>query len=248
VCGLTKEFLGAHNVEFESVVISEQRERWLADGSPPVPTLVIDGTAHILQHPSQAGLLLGLETPPALRDAVQVAWEIDAVADAWRELATTTPWEALLTPMPVLNRTPLALAVDACVGLEALLEPFETGWFHWPGNPVTGETGDQAVVAYEASIVATIRSRDDLLAFVGAVSEAWGRFALDKEAAFRADPARAVRTPRGQLTWVELLEAQRLHAAQHYRQAATQVASLGHPVPALALENFYGMRLPEEIY
>jgi hypothetical protein len=248
VCGLTKEFLGAHNVEFESVVINEQRERWLADGSPPVPTLVIDGTAHILQHPSQAGLLLGLETPPALRDAVQVTRDIVAVADAWRELVTTTPWDALLTPMPVLNRTPLALAVDACVGLRALLEPFETGWFHWPGNPVTGETGDQAVVSFEASIVATIRTRDDLLAFVRPVCEDWSTFAVENEGAFRADPARAVRTPRGQLTWIELLEAQRLHAAQHYRQAATQVASLGHPVPALDLETFYGMRLPEAIY
>jgi hypothetical protein len=235
-------------VEFESVVISEQRERWIADGSPPGPTLVIDGTAHVLQHPSQAGLLLGLETPPALRDAVAVVWDIDAVADALRELVTTTPWDALLTPMPVLNRTPLGLAVDVCVGLEALLEPFETGWFHWPGNPVTGETGDEAVVAYEASIVATIQSRDDLLAFVRPVREAWRRFAFDNEEAFRVDPARVVRTPRGELTWVELLEAQRLHAAQHYRQAVTQVASLGHPVPALDLESLYGMRLPESIY
>ena len=100
-------------MEFESVVISVERERWLAAGSPPVPTLVIDGTAHVLQHPSQAGLLLGLETPPALRDAVQVAWDIDAVERAFLELIETTPWDALLTPMPVLNRTPLALAVDA---------------------------------------------------------------------------------------------------------------------------------------
>jgi hypothetical protein len=235
-------------VEFESVVISEQRDRWIAAGSPPVPTLVIDGTAHVLQHPSQAGLLLGLRTPPALRDAVQVAFDIDAVADAWRELVTTTPWDALLTPMPGLNRTPLALAVDACVGIKALLEPFETGWFHWPGNPVTGETGDRFVVAYEASIVETVRNRDDLLGFVGPVCEAWRGFALGNEEAFRADPARRVRTPRGELTWVELLEAQRLHAAQHYRQAVTQVASLGHPVPALDLEALYGMRLPGAVY
>jgi hypothetical protein len=121
-------------------VISEQRERWLADGSPSVPTLVVDGVAHVLQHPSQAGMLLGLETPPALRDAWQVAWDIDSIMQALLELVTTTPWEALLEPMPVLGRTPLALAVDASVGIRALLEPFATGWFHWPGNPVTGET------------------------------------------------------------------------------------------------------------
>jgi hypothetical protein len=235
-------------VEFESVVISEQRERWIADGSPPVPTLVIDGTPHVLQHPSQAGLLLGLETPPALRDAVQVAWDIDAVAEAFLELVTATPWDALISPLPVLNRTPLALAVDASVGIKALLEPFATGWFHWPGNPVTGETGDQSVVAYEASIVAAIGDRGDLLAFVRPVAEVWRAFVVENEAAFRDDPARAVRTPRGELTWVELLEAQRLHAAQHYRQAVTQVASLGQPVPALELTTLYGMRLPVSIY
>jgi hypothetical protein len=235
-------------VEFESVVISEERERWLADGSPPVPTLVIDGKAHVLQHPSQAGLLLGLETPPALRDAVQVAWDIDAVAEAFLELVTETPWDALLVPMPVLGRTPLALAVDASVGIKALLEPFATGWFHWPGNPETGETGDQSVVAYEASIVAAIGDRNDLLAFVRPVAEAWRAFVAESEDDFRADPARPVRTPRGELTWVELLEAQRLHAAQHYRQAATQVASLGQPVPALDLSTLYGMRLPVAIY
>jgi len=235
-------------VEFESVVISVERARWLADGSPPVPTLVVDGTAHVLQHPSQAGLLLGLETPPALRDAIQVAWDVDSVLGAFLELVTTTPWNALLTPMPVLNRTPLALAVDASVGIKALLEPFETGWFHWPGNPVTGETGDEFVVAYEASIVATIGDRDDLLAFVAPVAEAWRSFVGDNEEAFGAEPARPVRTPRGELTWVELLEAQRLHAAQHYRQAVTQVASLGHPVPALDLDTLYGMRLPTALY
>lgn len=229
-------------------MISEQRERWRADGSPPVPTLVVDGVAHVLQHPSQAGLLLGLETPPALREAWQVAWDVDSIMQALLELVSATPWEALIEPMPVLARTPLALAVDASVGISALLEPFATGWFHWPGNPVTGETGDEAVVAYEASIVATIDNRAVLVAFVEPVADAWRTFVLENEEAIRAEPARPVRTPRGELTWVGLLEAQRLHAAQHYRQATTQVAALGYPVPELDLELLYGMRLPTSIY
>ena len=202
----------------------------------------------MLQHPSQAGILLGLETPPALRDAVQVAWDIDAVLGALVELCRTTPWEALLEPMPGLNRTPLALAVDASVGIRALLEPFESEWFHWPGNPLTGELGDAAVVAHEASIVSEIHHRDELLALVGGTAAAWQGYVVANEDAFRAEPDRPVVTPRGELTWVELLEAQRLHAAQHYRQATTQVAWLGHRVPELDLASLYGMRLPEAIF
>ena len=89
-------------------MISEQRERWLAAGSPPVPTLVVDGVPHVLQHPSQAALLLGFEPPPALRDAWQVAWDVDEIVEAWLAVAQATRWDALLEPVPGLARTPLA--------------------------------------------------------------------------------------------------------------------------------------------
>jgi hypothetical protein len=229
-------------------VISEQRERWLADGSPPVPTLVVGGVPHVLQHPSQAAMLLGFEPPPALRDARGVAWDVDSVMRAWVELCERTPWNALAEPIPGFGRTPLALAVDASVGIRAVQGAFASGWFHWPGDPVSGELGDAAVVAYEASIVATIGGREALLAFVGRTAREWRRFVGDSERAFEDDPARPVGAPRGQLTWVELLEAQRLHALQHYRQASTRVAELGHPVPELDLDAMVGLRLPREIY
>jgi hypothetical protein len=57
-----------------------------------------------------------------------------------------------------------------------------------------------------------------------------------------------VRTPRGELTWVGLLEAQRLHAAQHYRQATTFIASQGQPVPDLDLARLHGLELPQAVY
>jgi hypothetical protein len=235
-------------VPFESVVISEQRERWLAAGSPPVPTLVIGDTAHVLQHASQAALLLGLDVPPALRDASRVAWDIDSLMAAWLELCTATPWEALTARIPGFGRSPLALAVDASVGIQALIEPFSSGWFHWPGNPETGETGDRSVVDYEASIVAGIEARDDLLGFVDLVAARWRAFVAANDEAFGADPERPLRTPRGPLTWVELLEAQRLHCAQHYRQATTRLTSLGVATPAIELETLFGLRLPTSVY
>jgi hypothetical protein len=206
-------------VEFEAVAITEQRERWLAAGSPPVPTLVLDGVAHALQHPGHAAALLGLEPPPALRDAWSVAAEIDTVVDAWLELAATTPWPILTAPGVVLGRTPLALTVDALVGVAALTAALWTGWFHWPGNPETGATGDAEIGPYEASIVTHIETRDALVGFAARVARGWRAALAEHEQTIRSDPAQTLSTPRGELALVELLEAQRLHCAGHYRQA-----------------------------
>ncbi len=213
-----------------------------------MPTLEIEGVRHVLQHPSQAAVLLGLEAPPELRDACRVAWDIDSLMMAWVEVCTETPWDELSSAIDGFGRTPLALAVDASVGIQALVEPFASEWFHWPGNPETGETGDQTVVAYEASIVQRIADRADLLDFVASVAADWRNFVAANVEAFEAEPARPVRTPRGQLTWVELLEAQRLHCAQHYRQATTWLVSRGQKIPLLDLETLYGIRLPEAVY
>jgi hypothetical protein len=230
-------------VTYESVVITDDRARWIAAGSPPVPTLVLDGTPHVLQHPGQAAELLGSGPRGAAGGAAETAGHVDAVASAWLELAERTPWTALLEPLPRLDRTPLALAVDTFIGIDALGAAAGSGWFHWPGNAITGETGDAAVVEYEASIVAGIAGRGDLLASLRPVGERWRLVCADPH-----DPDRVVRAPRGELSWSELLEAQRLHAAQHYRQATTFLRSLGHPVPELHLERMNGLRLPLDVY
>ena len=235
-------------MSYESVVITNDRERWLAAGSPPVPTLVLDGTAHVLQHPGQAATLLGLESPWTAGDAGPVAADVDAVVAAWLEIAEATTWDALLEPLPRLGRTPLALAVDTFIGIQALTGAYDSGWFHWPGNPVTGETGDAAVVEYEASLVAGIAGRDDLLAFLRPIAAAWRKVALDHEHVLLVEPGRKVRAPRGELSWLELLEAQRLHAAQHYRQATTFLRARGHGVPALDLAQLDGLQLPAVAY
>lgn len=111
----------------------------------------------------------------------------------------------------------------------------------------TGETGDAAVVAREAEIAATIADRKGLLVFVQPVADSWQAFLFDQEQEIRNEPDRPVRAPRGELTWVELLEAQRLHAAQHYRQATTFIASQGQPVPDLDLVGLHGLDLPQAV-
>ena len=228
---------------FEPVVITEQRARWLAAGSPPVPALVVDGIAHALQHPGHAAALLGLAPPPELRSAWSVAVEIDAVVDAWLELAAATEWQVLMSPGVVLGRTPLALTVDGLVGIAALSAALWTGWFHWPGNPETGATGDGEIGPYEASIVARIAGRDDLLGFARRVARGWRASLAEHEHALRSDPARPVVTPRGELALVELLEAQRLHCAGHYRQATATTGV----VQTLDLATLPGLVLAEAI-
>ena len=205
-------------------MISEQRERWLAAGSPPVPTLVLEGVPHALQHPGHAAALLGLEPPTELREVLRVAADVDAIVAAWIDLAEKTPWPVLTAPGAVLGRTPLALAVDATVGIAALTGALWTGWFHWPGNPETGATGDEEIGPYEASVVARSAGRDDLLGFVERVARGWRATLDEHEATLRDDPGRPVWTPRGVLTLLELLEAQRLHCAGHYRQATAEPA------------------------
>ncbi len=154
-----------------------------------------------------------------LRDAWPVASEVDAIVDAWLELAEATPWPVLTAPGVVLDRTPLALTVDALVGIAALTAALWTGWFHWPGNPESGATGDAEIGPYEASVVECIRSRDDLLGFALRVARGWRAGLAEHGQTLRDDPAQTMRTPRGELALVELLEAQRLHCAGHYRQA-----------------------------
>jgi hypothetical protein len=229
-------------------VITDHRERWEAAGSPPVPTLVVGGTPHVLQHPSEAGVLLGLGATAPLGDARQVAWDIDEIVGAWLELLEITTWEAMQEPLPRLARTPLDLGVDSLVGIAALTRAFSTGWFHWPGNPETGATGDAAVVGYQDAIVEAIGSREELLGFARPVAQAWRAALLDHDDALRSDSLRAIRAPRGDLQWVRLLEAQRLHAAQHYRQATRFLSERGRPVPRLDLADLYGLELPEFVY
>jgi hypothetical protein len=223
-------------------VITEQRERWQAAGSPPVPTLVVGGVAHVLQHPGQAAELLGLSMPAALRDARQVAWDIDALVDAWLELARATPWDVLTTPGVVLGRTPLALTVDALVGVCAVTAALWTGWFHWPGNPETGATGDAEIGPYEASVVASIHDREALLAFAGRVANGFRASVLEHDTLL-GNPTAPVLAVRGELALVELLEAQRLHCAGHYRQATAAPGV----VRTLDLATLHGLVLADAI-
>jgi hypothetical protein len=65
-----------------------------------------------------------------------------------------------------------------------------------PETGETGETGDRTVVDYEASIVAAIATRVDLLGFVEPVAARWRAFDAANDEAFAADPARPLARAR----------------------------------------------------
>ena len=209
----------------------------------------MNGTSHVLQHPTRPRHCSASRRRRGCVTQRAVAWEhrrdsaglarprrVDAVGGADRADAGPRPDAA----RPRGGRGGRDRGA-AGAGPSA--------WFHWPGNPRTGETGDAAVVAYEASIVAGDRGprRPPRVrpARRGGLAQLRRRGRRT-----RSPPTRPVRCGRraAELTWVELLEAQRLHAAQHYRQAASGIRASGHEPPPLDLDSMVGLRLPASIY
>jgi hypothetical protein len=211
-----------------------------------LPALDIGGAVHALGHPSQAASLLGLAAEDA-GDPVRLGWDLHRVLEAWLEAAALVPWDALLAPTPSRGRTPRELAVNTFVPVGLLPAALASGRFPWPGDPVTGEPGDDALRAHELGLEAAIGDTAALRAFAEPILRAWGAFLLDEDA-LRAGAGRAVETPSGTLPYARLLDAQRLHAAQHLRQVTTAFAAAGLPVPAFRPEAHAGLRLPARVY
>ena len=96
--------------------------------------------------------------------------------------------------------------------------------------------------------MAQIGNREELLAFARPVARAWREVLVDFDEALRQEQHRVMRAPRGDLSWARLLEAQRLHAAQHYRQATTFLIACRLPVPSVDLTELHGLQLPQFVY
>jgi hypothetical protein len=211
-----------------------------------LPALAVGGVVTAVGHPSQAASLLGLDAGPA-DDPVRLGWDLHRVLEAWLEAVALVPWDALLAPTPSRGRPALELAVNTFVPVGLLPDALASGRLAWPGNPLSGEPGDEALRAYERPIEAAIADAAGLRAFAEPVLRAWRAFLLDEDA-LRAGAGRPVATPSGTLPYASLLDAQRLHAAQHLRQVTTAFAAAGLLVPAFRPETLPGLRLPGRVY
>jgi hypothetical protein len=151
------------------------------------------------------------------------------------QLIRPLDFETLTAPTPSRGRSPRNLTVNVFHPFEILPLAFDTGHFEWdPTLDDEREVGlrDQvAVVGYAAERHLT-----------------WQAWLLDRQPDLRArDPD--VSSPRGRVTYANLIASQRWHAAFHYRQLLAFLAGRGHdPVGAFSLAGLPGLELPADIF
>ncbi|MFN0155690.1 MAG: hypothetical protein ACKVUT_15050 [Gaiella sp.] len=221
---------------FDAVNVREPdgAERWAAAGRPIVPSLLVGGVVSPILHVSQLASLLGLEAPPQL-GASRLAWDTVAVLDGWLRAIRSLDTEVLLAPTPSRARSLRNLTVNVFHPFELLPPAFADRWFDWDPD---GDDEREAALRDAEAVVAYAAER--LLAW-----QDWLR--VHEADLIAGDPE--VGSPRGAVTFANLLASQRWHAAFHYRQLLAFLESRGRaPVDALSLATLAGLELPVQVF
>jgi hypothetical protein len=92
-----------------------------------------------------------------------------------------------------------------------------------------------------------LRTAGDVVGYAQSIYEAWTGFLGEVDNRVRT--GLAVPSPRGELSWHDLLDHQRWHAAFHYRQlvAFLDARDVVRPAP-LPLELLEDLELPDEVF
>jgi hypothetical protein len=168
-----------------------------------VPSLVVDGVATPILHVSQLAPLLDLPVPAAL-EAPGLAWDASSLLGSWVDLVGDLDWARLTYPTPSRGRSLRNLTVNVFHPFELLPEAWGTKTFAW--DPDLDEQRERRF-GDALSLVAYARERHN----------GWVGFLLEAEHEL-GDASRVIRSPRGDITYANLLAQQRWHAAFHYRQ------------------------------
>jgi hypothetical protein len=223
-------------VAFDAVNVREAdgAARWIAAGRPVVPSLVADGVASPILHVSQLASMLGLEAPPQL-EVTRLAWDAAAVLGAWVELIQPLDFETLTAPTPSRERSVRNLTVNVFHPFELLPDAFATGSFDW--DPTIDDERE-----------AGLGDSDAVVAYATRRHLVWQGWLLEHEGDLVGhDPV--VSSPRGSVTYANLLASQRWHAAFHYRQLLVFLESRGHDVTrALSLASLADLELAPEVF
>ena len=208
--------------------------RWVDAGRPIVPCLLVGRVASPILHVAQLATMLGLEAPAHLA-VTRLAWDGAAVLDAWLKLIRPLDQETLTAPTPSRGRSLRNLTVNVFHPYELLPTAFETGRFDW--DPTLDEVREAAL--QDAAAVVAYASDRQL---------AWQDWLREREGDLLArDPD--ITSPRGRVTYANLLDSQRWHAAFHYRQLLAFLDGRGHDLTgARSLASLHSLTLPAEIF
>ena len=194
----------------------------------------MNGVATPILHVSQLASLLGLQAPATL-EASRLAWDATAVLESWLKQIRRLDFETLIAPTPSRGRSLRNLTVNVFHPLELLPIAFDQGRFDW--DPNLDEVRE-----------APLRDAVAVVAFATDRYVAWHDWLLDREPTLLAGD-RNVESPRGKVTYGNLLDSQRWHAAYHYRQVLAFLESRGHDLSgALSLAGLRDLDLPPEIF
>jgi hypothetical protein len=217
------------------------RRRWEEAGKPRIPAALIEGVAISILYPGQLAPILNLPEPGGL-DVTRLAWDLVAIGDAWikavrgLDLGMLSRVMPLSTPDPARHLTVRDLVVNVFHPIALLPGAWDTG--HLPWFP---EERDE-------EISATLHDAAAVLGYARSGSVAWTSFVLDRQDGELADRDPRVSSPRGTVSFTQLVASQRWHAAFHYRQLADVLTSWGAWVSGgFDLATIPDLVLPREI-
>jgi hypothetical protein len=194
----------------------------------------VDGVASPILHVSQLAPLLGLEAPAQVEPS-RLAWDAAAVLDAWLDVIQRLDFEALISPTPSRGRSLRNLTFNVFHPFKLVPGAFDEGRFEW--DPSRDD-------AREASL----RNAAAVVEYAADGCHAWHDWLLQHEADLLARDPEVV-SPRGTITFGNLLASQRSHAAFHYRQLLAVLTDRGHDLTGTPpLASLCEVQLPREIF
>ena len=152
---------------------------------------------------SQLAAALGLPVPQT-QEPTRLAWETLPVLRSWLDRLRGLDWETLTKPTPSRGRSLRELTVNVFHPFELLPAAWRSGSFPWEPER-------------DAEREALLDSAPEVVAYAGRIFADWTDFVLEhgEELGLR-DPI--VVSPRGEVRFSALLEAQLGHALFHHEQ------------------------------
>ena len=184
-------------------------------------------------HESQLASLLGLPATDAT-DPARTAGDTLTLLTSWCGLIEPVSWELLIAPTRSRRRTTRNLTVNVFHPFELLPEAWDNGLFAW--NPDLDDERE-----------AQLASADAVHQYATRVSDHWAAFLTNVSGSIGRDNP-IVDSPRGEISFSNLLEQQRWHAAFHHRQIVDFLGSNGIATDSLDVSGFVGLDLPTELY